>query len=90
MKTSQNQIPKHILYLLFIVVACSFGVAIVPTSASAYIDPGTGTMLIQVIAAALFGALFTMKTWIGSLKALFIKKKPSEESFATPKEKEQK
>lgn len=71
-------------------VAFSIGVATVPSPACAYIDPGTGTMLIQVLAAAIFGALFTVRSWFGSLKALFIKKKQSEESPSTTKEEEQK
>jgi hypothetical protein len=90
MKTSTNQPFKYISYILIIVTTLSFGVSTLPSPASAYIDPGTGTMLIQVIAAAIFGALFTMKAWLGSLKALFVKKKASEASPGTTKEEEQK
>jgi hypothetical protein len=88
MKTLQNQPARLIPYILLMIIACSFGVATLPSSAAAYIDPGTGTMLIQVIAAAIFGALFTIKSWFGSLKSVFIRKSSSEESPSTTKEEE--
>ena len=88
MKISEDHLAKHISQTLIIVATYSLGVVTAPSPAFAYIDPGTGTMLIQVIAAAIFGALFTMKAWLGALKSVFIKNKPSEESPAVTKEEE--
>jgi hypothetical protein len=31
--------------------------------AYAYLDPGTGSMIIQLVVAGVLGALFTIKTW---------------------------
>jgi hypothetical protein len=90
MKISEHHLAKHIPQALIIFVAYSLGVVTAPSPAFAYIDPGTGTMLIQVIVAAIFGALFTLKAWLGALKSVFIKDKPSEESPAVTKEEEQK
>lgn len=35
----------------------------IPTPAYAYLDPGTGSMALQLIIAGLLGAIFTIKTW---------------------------
>lgn len=44
----------------------------VPTTAHAYIDPGSGTLIWQAVLAALFGGMFyirrivnALKTWMG-------------------------
>lgn len=34
-----------------------------PSSASAYLDPGTGSMALQLIVAGILGALFTLKMY---------------------------
>lgn len=31
--------------------------------AHAYLDPGTGSYVLQILAAALFGGMFALKTW---------------------------
>ena len=41
-------------------IAC---IATVPRPAFAYLDPGTGSMLIQLVVAGVLGAVFTVKTW---------------------------
>lgn len=43
-------------------VALALIVAI-PTPAHAYLDPGTGSILLQGILAAIAGGLFTIKLW---------------------------
>lgn len=48
-------------YLSPFVVALLF--AMVPSHAFAYLDPGTGSMALQLIVAGLLGAIFTIKTW---------------------------
>jgi hypothetical protein len=39
-----------------------------PSRAHAYLDPGTGSMVLQVIIAGILGAAFTFKTY---LRAIF-------------------
>ena len=36
---------------------------IFPENAHAYIDPGTGSMALQILLAGIVGALFTIKTY---------------------------
>ena len=48
--------------------------ASVPQFASAYLDPGTGSMALQLLIAGLLGAIFTIKTWWRSIVAFFSKK----------------
>lgn len=55
--------------VIFIFLFC----VIAPAPAFAYIDPGTGSMALQLIVAGLLGAIFTIKTWWRSLVALFSK-----------------
>jgi hypothetical protein len=38
---------------------------LVPRSAHAYVDPSTGSILIQVLVAGALGAAFTVKQWWG-------------------------
>lgn len=38
-----------------------------------YLDPGTGSIIIQVVIAGLFGALFVIKLFWGKIKNLFKK-----------------
>jgi hypothetical protein len=45
----------------------------------AYLDPGTGSYIIQLLIAGLMGGLFLLKTYWGKIKALFTKESPVEE-----------
>ena len=36
---------------------------LMPQAAEAYLDPGTGSFVIQVVLASLLGALFTLKSY---------------------------
>jgi len=36
----------------------------------AYLDPGTGSFLLQVLAGGMFGAIFLIKRFWGQLKAI--------------------
>lgn len=58
---------KYLILLLFL--------AIEPFSASAYLDPGTGSFIIQIIIAALVGISFTLKIYwkrmVGWLSNIF-------------------
>ena len=54
---------------------CVFIAATAPRTAHAYLDPGTGSMILQLVVAGVLGALFTIKTWwrqiCGFVKGLF-------------------
>ena len=53
--------------LAFIVLSVLF----VPTDASAYIDPGTGSYILQIIAAGILGGLFAIKMFWFQVKDFF-------------------
>ena len=44
---------------------------VIPSFAQAYIDPGTGSYLLQLLIAGGLGALYTIKTYWSSLKCYF-------------------
>ena len=44
----------------------------------AYLDPGTGSLILQMIVGGIVGALLFFKTWWYKLKGLFTKNKSSE------------
>lgn len=44
-----------------------------------YIDPGSGSYLVQVLIAAVLGALFYFKTAWNWVKSFFVKPKPTSE-----------
>jgi len=46
-----------------------------PLTASAYIDPGSGGFLIQMLIASLVGASVAVRTFWGSIRLLFARKK---------------
>ena len=49
-----------------------------------YLDPGTGSMLIQIVLAALLGAGVATKIFWRNIKALFTGKKASDASVEDP------
>jgi hypothetical protein len=51
--------------LLFLAIAILF----LPSSAYAYLDPGTGSYVFQLLAAAIFGSLFLLKVYWKKIKA---------------------
>ena len=53
------------LLLLMIVV---MGMA---TNASAYLDPGTGSYVLQIVVASLVGGVFVMKMFFGHIATFF-------------------
>jgi hypothetical protein len=46
------------------------------TSILLYVDPGSGSYLIQVIIAAIFGAWFWLRNYWWKFKSFFTKSKP--------------
>lgn len=57
-----KKIVKQIIFLSL------FGLFVLPMPALAYLDPGTGSYVIQMVAAALFGGAFIFKTWWKEIK----------------------
>jgi len=55
------------LFYLFLFFFC-----FLPGKAYAYIDPGTGSYVIQIIIAAALGVLFTIKSFWSRIKSFFI------------------
>ncbi|MFT6765692.1 MAG: hypothetical protein ACJAZS_000577 [Alteromonas naphthalenivorans] len=45
----------------------------VKTTVYGYIDPGTGSYLLQLLAAGLVGGLYGIKTYWSTIKSYFIK-----------------
>jgi len=50
----------------------------VPSKAYAYIDPGTGSMILQGLIAGLMGVLFTIKIYWTRIKSFFFRPKIDE------------
>lgn len=48
-------------------------------NAHAYVDPGTGSYIIQLIIAGLVGAAFAVKVYWGKIKALFSNRSAKEQ-----------
>lgn len=54
-------------------------VGLLPATAHAYIDPGTGSFVLQGILAAIVGAGVAIKLFWGKIAALFGRKPPAED-----------
>lgn len=53
--------------ILFFTLLCLF----IPQSAHAYLDPGTGSIILQAIIAGALGLSFTIKIYWKKIKAFF-------------------
>jgi hypothetical protein len=65
--------------------AVAFGVLLavsVPQTAHAYLDPGTGSVILQVVAAGVLGALFTFKSYIRTAKSAILRMLGRDKSIA--------
>lgn len=63
---------KNNLYLLAVVMLMVF---IAPQKAEAYLDPGTGSMILQMIIAGLVGVGCTFRMWKDKVLGLLKKDK---------------
>lgn len=76
---------KHITFftILFLLV--------LPKRVDAYLDPDTGSYLLQIMVATLFGGLFLIKTWWTQIKnfisRIFFRKDAKESEKKPTKEK---
>ncbi len=55
-----------------------------PTLVHAYIDPGTGSILIQGLIAVVIGALFTVKIWWHRVRSFFTRQPPPDSPADDP------
>jgi hypothetical protein len=44
-----------------------------PLPAHAYLDPGTGSLVFQIVIGFILGGLFTFRTYFSKIKALIVK-----------------
>ena len=78
-------IPVAVLHVaLFSARALALAVASIAT-AHAYVDPGTGAMIIQMIGAAVAGALFYFRSARDWLASRFGRRRPADGSDEAPK-----
>ena len=59
---------KKMFYGLFLIAALQFTLS---QNAFAYLDPGTGSYVFQVLVAAFIGGLFTIKIFWQKIKSFF-------------------
>ena len=67
----------HFACLALLLVVVTFGLT---SPAHAYLDPGTASIAIQAILAALAGAIATIKLWGHRIKSVFARKPKADES----------
>jgi hypothetical protein len=61
-RTSRGRVLRLLCFLTLVSV-------LAPEAAHAYVDPSTGSILIQVLVAGALGAAFTVKQWWGRVAA---------------------
>lgn len=62
------------LYLMTAFIFITFICLFFPRSSHAYIDPGTGSFILQVTIATLLSSLLAVKVFWGKIKDFFLKK----------------
>jgi nitrate/nitrite transporter NarK len=77
LKSCKKSSPRSTLASL--ALALALGMLLVPAPALAYLDPGTGSFLIQGIIAAVVGAGFAVKMFWSRIKAFLTGKKAAED-----------
>jgi apolipoprotein N-acyltransferase len=60
--------PKKRIIFFYVVIFLFWS-----SESHAYFDPGTGSQLLQLLLAGLFGFLFTIKTYFHKIKVFFKK-----------------
>ena len=58
----------------------------VPKDVYAYLDPGSGSYILQILVAAFLGASFTLKLYWKKIISVFIKERKTEEKSEKHKE----
>jgi hypothetical protein len=57
----------------FVVSFVALAILVFPRTSAAYLDPGTGSFVFQMIIAGVVGGLYTIKTYWRNIKAFFKK-----------------
>ncbi|MEW5819695.1 MAG: hypothetical protein AB1782_05845 [Cyanobacteriota bacterium] len=63
---------KSFLQVKFIVIITGTLIILFPQKACAYLDPGTGSFVIQIIIATLAGITFSIKIFWSNIKLFFL------------------
>ena len=74
-----NHFAGFPLLLVVLVLASSQPLA-------AYIDPGAGSYLVQILVAGLLGASFAVKRFWGNILAVFRRSEPPDDKSSSPSE----
>jgi hypothetical protein len=76
--TPDEEITMFRMKALFIALTALLALDVAfPPTAWAYLDPGTGSMIIQALLAVVLGISFTFKMWWHRLLGLFRRKSAS-------------
>ena len=54
-----------------VIVSVMLALILIPTRSDAYIDPGTGSFVLQMLVAAVLGVVFALKMYWQRLKTFF-------------------
>ena len=57
----------------FVVLFVAVTIFVFPKTSAAYLDPGTGSFVFQIIIAGVVGGLYTIKTYWRNIKGFFRK-----------------
>ena len=68
-------VPKHIFTICLFVVSLQF---VLPADAHAYLDPGSGSFIIQIILAGIMGFILVVKIYWKKIRAIFGKASPQD------------
>ena len=64
---------KTYKYLRIVFIFFGIFYVLFPKIAFAYLDPGTGSYMLQVLIASILGAFFTIKIFWGKIRNFFLK-----------------
>jgi membrane protease YdiL (CAAX protease family) len=64
---------KRLSYVLGVTAVITGLLLLTPGQAHAYLDPGSGSYIFQLLLAALVGALFAIRIYWGRIKSFFQK-----------------
>jgi len=62
-----------------VLVFCTLFIVLTSQKAYAYLDPGTGSMIVQIIIASICGLVCTTKMWFNKVLNIFRKKENDDE-----------
>ncbi len=67
------------LMIRYLIIFTAFFICL-PRDAQAYIDPGTGSLILQAVVAGVLAGLFTMKSFLRRIFGKFTGKKKDSET----------